>query len=153
MIQLVPILDPAEFAACLEQIARRFAAANAPVEHRPVEEALAAARARHAETWAQGPATAGHFLRRIVDREGIAHGSCWYALAPRGEAYLYDIFIEEDARRRGFGRAALRAIEEELRRAGCRQLWLNVFAANEGAVRFYERCGYQLGTMHFAKLL
>ncbi len=45
---------------------------------------------------------------------------------------------------RGYGRSALAALEALYVRQGCKRIWLDVFADNLRARRFYERAGYRL---------
>lgn len=59
----------------------------------------------------------------------------------RPTLYLEDIFVREEARGRGVGRALMRALAREAARRGCgRMEWL-VLAWNRAAIRFYERLG------------
>lgn len=59
----------------------------------------------------------------------------------RPTLYLEDIFVLEDARGRGVGRALMQALAREATRRGCgRMEWL-VLAWNHPAIGFYERLG------------
>jgi RimJ/RimL family protein N-acetyltransferase len=53
------------------------------------------------------------------------------------------VMIARDYRRRGFGRALMRAAEEWAREAGVRKLELHVFPHNEPAIALYESLGYR----------
>jgi ribosomal protein S18 acetylase RimI-like enzyme len=66
---------------------------------------------------------------------------------------VYDLFVEEHSRRRGYGRAILAAVERDLMENACRQVWLNVFGYNTSALEFYRAVGYQIGTIHMTRLL
>jgi ribosomal protein S18 acetylase RimI-like enzyme len=53
-----------------------------------------------------------------------------------------ELYLEERARRQGFGSAALRFVQERLSAAGIRTLELQAEAENIAARRFYERAGF-----------
>jgi len=58
-------------------------------------------------------------------------------------AAVGNLFTRPDHRGRGHGTAATSAVVEELLRQGIRDVVLNVAQANRGAVRIYERLGFQ----------
>jgi GNAT superfamily N-acetyltransferase len=68
-------------------------------------------------------------------------------------AYVDTLVVAPDAEGRGVGRALLRRVEEWARELGHREVVLDVFAGNEGAVAFYRRCGYQPDHIRMAKPL
>ncbi len=153
-------MSAAEFADYLQRQRLRFATAKAEVESLPLETVLPAASEQLVRTLPEGQQTAGHTFVNLLalpdHKEPRLVGEAWYWQheTPLGrEGYLYDIYIHPEHRRAGHGRAALAAIEAALAHAGCRMLWLNVFAANTAAQRFYEACGYSVGTLHLNKLL
>ncbi|MBK8425062.1 MAG: GNAT family N-acetyltransferase [Lewinellaceae bacterium] len=60
------------------------------------------------------------------------------------------IYVEQAMQGRGIGEKVLRFAHEQAAIAGAEWLWLSVWQANPPAVRFYERCGYQIfGTETF----
>ena len=93
----------------------------------------------------RGAATPGPHFRRMR-AGGAPVGFVWFA-EQLGETppriYIYDIIVDDAARGRGHGTAALALVEEEARARGARQVMLSVFTHNEGAVRLYERLGYE----------
>lgn len=58
-------------------------------------------------------------------------------------AHLYSIAVSEKARGRGVGEAIVRAVERTARDRDCTHLRLEVRQDNHGAIRLYERLGYQ----------
>jgi L-phenylalanine/L-methionine N-acetyltransferase len=52
------------------------------------------------------------------------------------------IMVARDRRRRGVGKALLRAAEQWARGAGIRKIELHVFPYNDAALRLYESAGY-----------
>lgn len=63
------------------------------------------------------------------------------ALQDMTTLYLDDLCVDEACRGRHVGRALYQAAVELARSAGCYNLTLNVWACNDSARRFYERCG------------
>lgn len=136
----------------------RFSADKALVEGLPLAAARELAEHQHRLLLPQGAATPHHHLRAIFlvtgPLRGTMVGGLWYRhAAGEREAFLYDICIEPEHRSQGFGRQALELVEEDLAAAGCQQLWLNVFARNVQAQRFYQRLGYEVGALHLQKRL
>jgi GNAT superfamily N-acetyltransferase len=58
-------------------------------------------------------------------------------------AYVAILVVAEEADGRGIGRALMNHIEDWARAGGFREVVLDVFANNHGAIAFYERCGYR----------
>ena len=58
------------------------------------------------------------------------------------KAYIYDIEVRADQRRRGYGREVLDAGALAARELGAAVLGLNVFGHNDGALALYEQAGY-----------
>ena len=55
--------------------------------------------------------------------------------------FLEDIFVDEEHRREGIGRALFTFCRNEARRRGCGRIEWLVLTWNEPALTFYERCG------------
>ncbi|WP_077305002.1 GNAT family N-acetyltransferase [Terribacillus halophilus] len=81
-------------------------------------------------------------------------GIIWYNIqAERDRVFIYHIYIEEAFRKQGYAHAALTLVEEVARRESVGRMALNVFAANEGAQRLYERLGYETASIVKTKKL
>lgn len=72
----------------------------------------------------------------VAEMDGEVAGFAVWQELPGGEAELLNLAVHPRARRRGAGRALVEAM------AG-RRVWLEVRASNKGAIRFYERLGFQ----------
>lgn len=70
-----------------------------------------------------------------------------------GDAWLYDITIDEAERGRGYGRAAMLALEPEVRALGFARVALNVWGGNEVARGLYRSLGYAEDSVHMSKQL
>ena len=63
------------------------------------------------------------------------------SLMDRKTLYLDDLCVDETLRGRHIGQALYRYVLDVARENGCDAVALNVWCLNEGAVRFYEKCG------------
>jgi GNAT superfamily N-acetyltransferase len=59
----------------------------------------------------------------------------------RPTLYLEDIFVAEDQRKRGIGKALFATCVNEAHRIGCGRMEWAVLTWNENAIRFYEKLG------------
>ena len=105
------------------------------------EDAEAKAARDVAAVLPQGIATDGTQLWVVEDASGRSVGSVFLGMRD-GAAWLYDITIDEAERGRGYGRAAMLALEDEVRTLGFGDLALNVWGGNEVARSLYRSLGY-----------
>lgn len=63
------------------------------------------------------------------------------SLEDRKSLYIDDICVDEAARGRHIGSLLYEAVLALARECGCYHVTLNVWNLNEGAMRFYEKCG------------
>ncbi|NOZ59146.1 MAG: ribosomal protein S18-alanine N-acetyltransferase [Euryarchaeota archaeon] len=79
------------------------------------------------------------FLVAEVDRRVVG-----YVIARKvnSKGHIIAIAVDPGFRCRGIGRALMLAVEEELKKMGVIELWLEVRASNTRAMRFYRRLGY-----------
>ncbi len=96
-----------------------------------------------------GLATAGVRVW-VAEAEGRRVGTVFLGVRD-GAAWLYDISIEEAERGRGYGRAAMLALEQQTRALGFDRLTLNVWGANEVARGLYRSLGYAEDSVHMHK--
>ncbi|MEQ1566494.1 MAG: GNAT family N-acetyltransferase [Myxococcota bacterium] len=87
------------------------------------------------------------FLFRLRDAHTDERvGLLWFAVktqGPRRFVWIYDIVIDEAVRGRGYGEAAMSALEREAANRGASSIDLHVFGHNTGARRLYEKMGYR----------
>lgn len=102
--------------------------------------------------WAALPACATVFL---VEAEGMPVASCTLVIVPnvttgaRPFALIENVVTHAGWRRRGLGRAVLRAALESAEGAGCYKVMLATGSKNPGTLRFYEAAGFTAGTKTF----
>ena len=93
-----------------------------------------------------GLSTPDNFLFEIVEHEtGEPIGFVWYAMQrAHGScaAYIYDLELLAEHRRKGHAVRALRLVESLAASAGATSIGLNVFSNNPGALALYRKLGY-----------
>lgn len=87
-----------------------------------------------------------------VEADGRRVGTIFLGFRDGG-AWLYDITIDESERGRGYGRAAMVALESEVRALGHDTVALNVWGANEVARALYRSLGWAEESVHMRKRL
>jgi ribosomal protein S18 acetylase RimI-like enzyme len=61
---------------------------------------------------------------------------------------LDSICVDEDFRGHGIGKAMVADVRALARAFRCRELVLGVHPENDGAVAFYQKCGFRIRTIH-----
>jgi len=85
-----------------------------------------------------------------VESDGRVVGTVFVGVR-EGGAWLYDITIAEGDRGKGYGRAAMTALEDEVRALGHDTIGLNVWGANEVARGLYRSLGWIEESVHMRK--
>ena len=156
VVRFVPFTE-LDFHAWLVQAIPAFALSNVDDGRWSLAESIEKSKEAHAALLPQGLATPGQFFVHLHDAaSGERVGTLWWAEAPKGgalEAYVYNIEIEEAARRRGFARAALLELERVARERGLPQVGLHVFGHNHGARRLYAGLGFEPTSITMRKIL
>lgn len=111
----------------------------------PPESAEERATALFASLVPGGRDTPGHEFRSIVTEAGETIGALWFAAEDEighGTAFVWDIAIDQAHRGRGYGRAAMKALEPLARSLGYDTIRLHVFGDNAIARGLYQAVGY-----------
>ena len=87
----------------------------------------------------------GEYL--LAARGGEAEGVCqlryrWSVWTDAVDCWLEDLFVRDEARGAGLGRALVDAAFERARARGCRRIELDTNADNAAALRLYEASGF-----------
>jgi ribosomal protein S18 acetylase RimI-like enzyme len=134
------------YAAYVADVIAGYAQDNVSAGRWPETGALERSRADIESLLPQGLATPGMFIYEIIDDEGgPAVGFIWLALEHKHgfvSAYVYDLEIKPEFRRRGHAMRALQALEPIAAAAGATGIGLNVFSHNADAQALYQRLGY-----------
>jgi ribosomal protein S18 acetylase RimI-like enzyme len=115
------------------------------------------AKSKAAEDMARlfpGERPAPEQLLFVIEADGERVGELW--LCERDDAlqpclFIYDIHLRENARGRGYAKAAMLFAEEEARRRGRSRIALNVFGRNEVARGLYRSLGYEENAIAMSK--
>ncbi len=67
--------------------------------------------------------------------------------------YIDDLCVDEGSRGKHIGRALLDFVTDFAKKEECYSITLNVWACNEGARRFYEKCGLSEQKIGMEKIL
>jgi GNAT superfamily N-acetyltransferase len=91
----------------------------------------------------------GEYLLGAADDDGEATGVCqirfrWSVWKSAEDCWLEDLYVQEDSRRSGLGRALVGAALERAREHGCKRIELDVNEDNAPALALYEACGFLL---------
>ena len=65
--------------------------------------------------------------------------------------YIYDLFVEPEARHKGVGQALMQAVEEASRKRGHKTLALTVAAHNDNALILYRSFGFETERLTLSK--
>ena len=87
-----------------------------------------------------------------VEDDGRVVGTVFVGVR-EGGAWLYDITIAEGDRGKGYGRAAMTALEDEVRALGHDTIGLNVWGENEVARGLYRSLGWAEESVHMRRKL
>ena len=119
----------------------------------PEAEAREKAREDLATLLEGGLGTEGHAVFVLEDDSGGEPvGNLWLA-ERRGALVVFDVYVAEARRGRGYARAAMLLAEDEARRRGFDRMDLNVFAGNAAARSVYDSLGYQERAVYMSKSL
>ena len=156
MVQLIPLTED-EYQTYLESDIRRYAEEQVKAGNWYASEAAEKSRQEHQQLLPDGLATKNHYLFSLEDEEtGSKVGVIWFALddqTPPRSAFVYDLMIQDEFRRRGYGAQALRALEIKVKELGASKISLHVFGHNPAARALYEKVGYEITGFHMSKRL
>ncbi len=150
MIALRPLRDD-EYAAW--DAAHRAEYERGLVEHAgmPQERARAKVERDIAYVLPEGLATADTWIWAVEDDDRLV-GTVFVGIRDGG-AWLYDITIAEAERGKGYGRAAMTALEDEVRELGHSTIGLNVWGGNDVARGLYRSLGWAEESVHMRRNL
>lgn len=121
----------------------------------PLPEAEAKSRADYQRLLPAGLGTPGHRLWTVYDGD-VEVGLLWLHTEQKSDglhAFIYDVEVREELRRRGYGRGIMQAVDRWCREAGVVAVGLNVFGHNTGARALYEEMGYEVVSVQMRKFL
>lgn len=136
-----------EYRSWYEEAVAEYAQDHAATGYLTPDEAREMAAKEFQGLLPEGLNSKGQHLHTIADAEtGACVGMIWFAErgAPQvPHAFIYDVVVWERHRGKGYGKAAMLAVEQEVQALGLRRIALHVFGENPSAIGLYERTGYR----------
>jgi ribosomal protein S18 acetylase RimI-like enzyme len=153
MSKLTLMTQP-EYDVFLEQLIPDYAAEHVRAGNWTEFEALEKANKEIEALLPQGLKTADNFFFTLYDSND-AIGRIWMKVKthPSKSGFIYEVFIEEKYRSKGYGKSLMLLLEEKARELGLQSLGLHVFGSNRVARKLYETIGYEATSMHMVKKL
>lgn len=143
------------FGAYREAAAAGYADDNVTAGRWPKDGALQRSLADFDASLPQGLATPDNFLYEIGSiSTGATVGVLWFAVVVKNglpSAFVYDVEVRPEWRRRGYARAAFTALEPLVRGLGLSSIDLHVFGNNVGAQALYRALGYGVTGINMRK--
>ena len=147
-------ITAAEYDAWLETVIPGYAEEKVASGQWPASSALERSLKEFAELLPQGRDTEDNHIYTILGAEGECVGTLWIAVKDRADrriAYVYDIVIAPEHRRRGNAVRAFQALEEEVAGLGLGGIALHVFGHNYEAQALYRKLGNVATNIHMFK--
>ena len=117
------------------------------------EEPIIKARKQLNNLLPKGRETPNHHLFNIYDEDELL-GFIWIKVEKeKKSAFLYEIYILEKYRGKGFGTSVMKNIEAWLEQEGILYFKLHVFGSNEGARKLYEELGFEIAGINMLKTI
>jgi ribosomal protein S18 acetylase RimI-like enzyme len=152
MIQLIP-MQQEDFEAYLERDIREYAEEHVRNGNWKPEEALERSRKEHEQLLPDGLRSKNQYLFSIIDVAGDQKLGMLWVNVENNQAFVYDFRIDESQRGKGYGKQALRALDEKLKQMNVESVALHVFGDNLVAQELYKKMGYQITGIHMRKML
>lgn len=153
MATLVPMSE-SEYAAYVEEAIPSYAAEKVASGQWTQEESLALSKKSLDELLPQGQQTPDNHLFTILDGRSVPVGMLWVAAQSRAGqriAYVYDVSIKLEHRRKGHAAGAFIALESKVRELGLSGVALHVFGHNVAAHALYVKLGYAATNINMFK--
>jgi ribosomal protein S18 acetylase RimI-like enzyme len=153
MPALIPMTQP-EFEAFLERTIPEYAAEHVRAGNWTESESLEKSRKEFEDLLPQGLNSEDNFLYTLYDGDQ-AVGMIWMKVKrnPSISGFIYDVYIEERFRGKGYGKRLMLLLEEKTHEMELQSLDLHVFGSNTVARKLYESIGYETTNVLMSKKL
>ncbi len=148
-------MTQAEYDVFLERTIPEYADDKVRAGHWAESEALERSRTEFLDLLPQGPQTKNHYLYTLYDNDQ-AIGMIWLRAnidRPTQDGFIFELYIDESQRGKGYGKQAMLLIEEKARELGLKSIGLHVFGSNKIARNLYEAVGYEVTSVNMSKAL
>lgn len=97
----------------------------------------------------------------VGEHDGVVYGYAFCVFQRHKEQntpefttlYIDDLCVDEKSRGMHVGRSLYEYVLKFAKESGCYNVTLNVWACNESAMKFYEKCGLQIQKIGMEKIL
>lgn len=154
MPTLLP-MSQTEFDVFLERSIPEYAADHVRAGNWTETESIEKSRNEFEQLLPQGLKTENNFLYTLHDGEQ-AVGLIWLntnRASTMKSGFIYDVYIEEQFRGKGYGKSIMLLLEEKARELGLKSLALHVFGSNHVARKLYETVGYEITNINMSKTI
>ena len=153
---LIP-MSAETFAHYQEAAVAGYAKENVDSGRWPEEDAIERSQADFAASLPQGLNTPDNYLFEIIaGDDGKCVGYIWFAVVEKNglrSAFVYDIEIKPEFRRKGYAEATFNALEPLVLKLGLSSIGLHVFSQNIGVQNLYRKLGYGVTSVNMQKHL
>jgi ribosomal protein S18 acetylase RimI-like enzyme len=141
-----------EFDAFLKRSIPEYAEDKVRAGNWTEAESLERSRKEFEELLPQGLNSKDNFLYTLHN-ENEAVGLIWMKTFLPDRAFIYEVYIEERFRGKGYGKSIMLMLEDKAREMGVKSLGLHVFGSNRIARNLYEAIGYEITNVNMSKTL
>lgn len=156
MTRLLP-MNAEQFAAWRDALVKHYADEKVKAGSWSADRALELSEEDTRKLLPDGLATRNHHLFAIHDdRLDRQVGSLWIGVMDWGAgplAFVYDLEVLPEFRRKGYATQAMQAAEVEARKLGLDTIALHVFGSNHAAQDLYRKMGYEVTDINMSKRL
>lgn len=148
-------MNQTEYNAFLKRTIPEYADDKVRAGYWAESEALERSRKEFEGLLPQGLQTKNHYLYTLVDGDQSV-GMIWLRTnldRPTQDGFIFELYIDENQRGKGYGRQAMLLIEEKARELGLKAIGLHVFGSNKVARNLYESVGYETTSVNMSKTL
>jgi len=138
-----------DFDSLLEDEIRNYAAEHVRNGNWPEEGSLERSRKEFEALLPNGVHTPDQYIWSILEKNKKT-GLLWIHVKDN-KAFIYNFFIHEEFKGKGYGKQALAAMDEKLKSMGVDSVALHVFGDNLIAQELYKKMGFTITDLHMQK--
>ncbi|GDY25811.1 N-acetyltransferase [Agarivorans sp. Toyoura001] len=117
------------------------------------ERALELAQQTLEQSFPQGAESQGHQLL-CIEQQSELIGYLWHSIQASDQStYIYDFYVFPKQRNKGFGKLAMKALEQQLTGFGINQIKLRVAFSNQRALALYQEIGFVVTGYNMSKTI